>query len=221
MRRSVAERKAKGKRQKAKGKTGAIPAKIGSVETLKRPGFASLIFCVAFGGGSVAAQVKKADDATAISQFETAIAQYMALRERLVSEKLPGPTANSTAGQLNQASDALAAAIQRSRANAKPGDVFRPAVSDMFKRRVVNAVQQEKLGPVLAEIDDEGPSKVTPAIHLRFPGAAPLATMPPSLLSALPPLPKALEYRIVGQYLVLRDVDAALIVDFIPATVPR
>jgi hypothetical protein len=172
-------------------------------------------------GGSAEAQVKKTDDAPAIGQFEAAIAQYMALRERLVSEKLTGPTPNSTAAQLNQASDALAAAIQRSRAKARPGDVFQPAVSEMFKRRIVNIVQQQNLGPALAAIDDEGPSKVTPAIHLRFPGAAPMATMPPTLLSALPPLPKALEYRIVGQYLVLRDVEAALIVDFIPATIPR
>ena len=48
-----------------------------------------------------------------------------------------------------------------------------------------------------------------------------LATMPPSLLAALPPLPKSLEYRIIGQYLVLRDVEAALIIDFIPAVIPR
>ncbi len=48
-----------------------------------------------------------------------------------------------------------------------------------------------------------------------------MATMPPSLLAALPELPKELEYRIVGNYLVLRDVDAALILDYIPAAVPR
>ena len=174
-----------------------------------------------FASGFAEAQVNKSDDAQAMGQFETAIAEYMALRERLGTERLTGPRVNSTAGQLNQASDALAAAIRRARAKAKPGDVFQPVVSDMFKRRVVEIVRQQNLGPVLAEIDDEGPSTVTPAIHLRFPGAAPMATMPPSLLNALPPLPKALEYRIVGQYLVLRDVEAAMIVDFIPATIPR
>ena len=62
---------------------------------------------------------------------------------------------------------------------------------------------------------------MTPTVHLRFPVAAPMATMPPSLLAALPPLPKGLEYRIVGEYLVLRDVEAALIIDFIPAAIPR
>lgn len=175
----------------------------------------------AFVGGIAHAQVRKPDDAAAVGQFETAVAEYMALREQLVAEKLTGPKPNSTAPQLNQASDALAAAIQRARAKAKPGDVFQPAVSDMFKRRVSTVVREQNLGPVLAEIDDDDSAAVKPAVHLRFPGAAPMATMPPALLSALPPLPKALEYRIVGQYLVLRDVEAALIVDFIPATVPR
>ena len=172
-------------------------------------------------GGTSHAQVAKADDAPAVGQFETAIAQYMELRAKLAAEKLTGPRLNSTAGQLTQASDALAAAIQRARKNAKAGDVFQPAVSDMFKRRVVNVVRGQNLGPVLAAIDDDDSARVKPAIHLRFPGAAPMATMPPALLKALPALPKELEYRIVGEYLVLRDVEAALIVDFIPATVPR
>jgi len=40
-------------------------------------------------------------------------------------------------------------------------------------------------------------------------------------LSVLPPLPKGLEYRILGRYLVLRDVDASLIIDYIPEAVAR
>ena len=56
---------------------------------------------------------------------------------------------------------------------------------------------------------------------MRFPAAAPMATMPPSLLAVLPPLPKELEYRIIGNFLILRDVEAALILDVIPAAVPR
>ena len=91
----------------------------------------------------------------------------------------------------------------------------------MVKRRVDDVVRRENLGPVLANIDDEEPTVKTPSIHLRFPAAAQMATMPPSLLAALPQLPKELEYRIIGNYLVLRDVDAALILDYIPAAVPR
>ena len=53
-----------------------------------------------------------------------------------------------------------------------------------------------------------------------YPQKAPKQSMPPSLLMALPPLPKELDYRIVGRDLVLHDVDTDLVVDFIPGVLP-
>jgi hypothetical protein len=159
-------------------------------------------------------------DAAAIGQFDAAIAKYLALRKRLL-EEVPGPVAESTAPKLTQASDALAAAIQRSRPKAKPGDLFVSPVVPVIKRRVVDTVRRENLGAALAGIDDEDTKPAKPSIHMRFPAAAPMATMPPSLLAVLPRLPASLEYRIVGDFLILRDVEAALILDFIPAAVPR
>jgi hypothetical protein len=156
----------------------------------------------------------------AVDQFDAAIAEYMALRERLRKE-IAGPVANSTATKIADASDALAGAIQRARPNARIGALFVTPVTPVIKHRIADAVRSENLGPVLADIDDEHIKPVTPAIHLRFPAKEPLATMPPSLLAVLPPIPKALEYRIVGEYLVLRDIDAALILDFIPAAIKR
>src|SRR5262249_5758905 len=44
--------------------------------------------------------------------------------------------------------------------------------------------------------------------------------MPPRLIEALPPLPKQLEYDFVGRTLVLRDVDADLVVDFMANALP-
>jgi hypothetical protein len=37
----------------------------------------------------------------------------------------------------------------------------------------------------------------------------------------LPPVPKELEYRLVGRSLVLRDRDAALVVDYLPEALPK
>lgn len=161
-----------------------------------------------------------AADAAALNQFDAAIAQYLALRKRLLAE-VPGPKPESTGKQLNQASDALAAAIQRSRAKAKPGDLFVAPVVPVIKRQVLEAVTRENLGPVLAGIDDEEAGPAKPAIHMRFPGPSPMATMPPSLLAALPRLPASLEYRIIGNMLILRDVEASLILDIIPAAIRR
>jgi hypothetical protein len=167
-----------------------------------------------------AADTQGGGDAAAIAQFDAAVAKYLELRKRLL-EEVPGPIAESTAPKLTQASDALAAAIQRSRAKAKPGDLFVSPVVPVLKQRLEEAVRRENLGAALAGIDDEDTKPARPSIHMRFPAAAPMATMPPSLLAVLPRLPASLEYRIVGDYLILRDVEAALILDFIPAAVRR
>lgn len=183
-----------------------------------------LAICGLNGVGANAAQAQKdgvtAAEAAALAQFSAAIRDYMALRQRLRNE-ITGPIADSTAVELNQASDRLAAGIQRARAGARPGNIFRVPITGLVKRRVEQVIQRDNLGPVLANIDDEQVTVKTPTVHLRFPAASQMATMPPSLLATLPPLPKELEYRIVGSYLVLRDVDAALILDYIPAAVPR
>ena len=176
-----------------------------------------LLGAAAPGGQKVAVP---ASEATAVAQFEAAIAKYMALRQRLLSE-ISGPVPNSSPAELTRASDALAAAIQRARRGARVGTIFAVPIASVVKRRVTDVIRRDNLGPLLEEIDDDSPSIKFPAIHLRFPGASQMATMPPSLLDALPPLPKQLEYRIVGDYLILRDVDAALILDYIPAAVPR
>ena len=156
----------------------------------------------------------------AIAQFHLALGGYLALRRNLLTET-SGPAPNSSAVQLTDASDALAGAIQRARRSASIGELFLPAVVAVVKRRVDAAVRRENLGPVLATIDDEEPRVREPKLHMRFPGAAQMATMPGALLAALPILPKELEYRIVGRYLVLRDVEAALIIDYVADVIPR
>jgi hypothetical protein len=159
-------------------------------------------------------------DAAAIKQFDDAIAKYMALRQRLRSE-VSGPVKDSSSSQINNASDALAGSIQRARRDAQVGSICNASVAAVIKRRIADAVRTEQLVSVLADIDDEGGAGPSPKLHLRLPVTEQMATMPAALLKVLPPLPKELEYRILGRYLVLRDVDASLIIDYIPAAVPR
>ena len=51
-------------------------------------------------------------------------------------------------------------------------------------------------------------------VNDRYPDAIPLSTMPPQVLKALPKLEEDLEYRFVGERLVLMDAHAHIIVDF-------
>ena len=59
-----------------------------------------------------------------------------------------------------------------------------------------------------------------PRVNQLYPTTYPLATFPPALLPLLPPLPEEVEYRIVRDNLVLRDIEANVILDFIPRAVP-
>ena len=57
-------------------------------------------------------------------------------------------------------------------------------------------------------------------VNMTYPSKLPLATVPAKLLRALPDLPPELEYRIVGRSLLLRDVKANIVVDFVRDAVP-
>jgi hypothetical protein len=160
------------------------------------------------------------DESAAIRQFDQAIANYLAMRTKLKSE-VQGPVKDSSAAQVNNASDALAGGIQRARQGAGVGNIFSEPIATVIKRRIANAVRREQLTAVLADIDDEAEAGPAPKVHLRLPVSLQMATMPASLLKVLPVLPKELEYRILAKNLIIRDVDASLILDYIPVAVPR
>jgi hypothetical protein len=67
---------------------------------------------------------------------------------------------------------------------------------------------------------EEVPEKLRIRINDPYPEGAPLATMPPEILLRLPVLPEELEYRFLGRHLILRDVDANVILDFVYNVVP-
>jgi hypothetical protein len=156
----------------------------------------------------------------ALQAFRKAVDDYVALHRRLRNE-VPNPGPNSESREISSSTDVLATAIQRARPKARQGDFFGGEPTRVIKTLVIDTVRGEQLAPVLAGIDDEPPTITTPRIYMKMPGAAQMASMPPSLLQVLPPLPEELEYRIVGTYLVLRDTHAAIVLDYITRAVPR
>ena len=159
-------------------------------------------------------------DQAAFRPFNDAVARYVALQKRIRAE-VPGLTPNSTAKELTDASDRLAAAIRRARPRAAQGEFFDAEATRVIRERISAELRSPATTVAIESIDDESPPVIRPSIHLRFPEASELATMPASILGLLPPLPSELEYRIIGEYLILRDVGAGLIIDFIPGAVPR
>jgi hypothetical protein len=151
---------------------------------------------------------------TALRMFRSAVHGYVDLHRRL-EDTLPPLRQTDRAQDIFDASEALAAAIQRARAGAREGDVVDPAAGAFMRKRIADTLAargvlpEELIGVNLEEAD---PRAAQPVVNGRFPWAR-AAGMWPCVLQALPQLPKELEYRMVGGDLVLIDVHANLVVD--------
>ena len=116
---------------------------------------------------------------------------------------------------------ALGKLISAARAAARRGDIFTPAVEALFKKTIREefARQPPRVRADRREDQDEL-ADFEPTVNKVYPPAYPLVTFPAGLLRVLPKLPRELEYRLVQRNLILRDIEANLIIDFIPAATP-
>jgi len=106
------------------------------------------------------------------------------------------------------------------RRSAKQGDIFTPEISAEFLRLIRLAWRNPDAGQMKRSLARSEPVSITFHINDAYPASIPLQSMPPTLLENLPPLPKELEYRVIGHNLVLRDARANVIVDFIERVIP-
>lgn len=164
------------------------------------------------GEGAAAAQP------LAVREFTERVREYAAMRRR-IEIALPPLVEADDPTQVTVRSKTLAAAIRAARPDAQRGAIFAEAVVPHFRSLVKADLKNREPADADAVLEE------VPPVVLRtnddYPPDAPLATVPPMLLATLPPLPEELEYRFVGRDLVLRDVKANLIVDFIPGVLAR
>jgi len=137
-------------------------------------------------------------------------------------EATPGkatPT-SASAEALRTRQNSLAEALQtKLRPNAKQGDIFTAAIAGALKHQIEAAFAGPKRDLILddmAEQLDTPAKSLTPHLNQRL--EAP--RVPPRLADLLPPLPKQLEYDFTDSTLVLRDVDADVVVDYLPQAFP-
>lgn len=159
------------------------------------------------------------NDASAIAGFAARVNAYAALRQKLERELPPVPR-GATPTQIDEMQRALAARLQAARAGAKRGDIFAPDFT-VFVKRLLNRVFGGPDGRQLrSSIMDENVKFIALRVNQRYPTAIPLTSMPPAVLVAMPKLPEELQYRFVGNQLILLDPHADLIPDFIPDALP-
>ena len=157
--------------------------------------------------------------ASALTEFSKRVDDYVALRTR-VARPIGDIDPTKKPSEITGREVELGKAIRAARADAKAGAIFTPEVAAVLKKIIGtnyrrSAELRETTKDAEAELAD-----FTPVVNDVYPPTHPLATFPATLLKVLPPLPEVLEYRFVTHHLILRDVEANLIVDVLPNAVP-
>jgi hypothetical protein len=161
------------------------------------------------------------DDARALATMNERLKEYLALRGK-IERSLPKQPKDATPQQIDQNQRALEKLVRESRATAKPGDIFTAEARPIIKRLIASVFEGPEGKQLKASIMDEHQaeaSAVKLTVNARYPDTVPLTTVPPELLQTMPKLTEDLEYRFIGDSLILLDVQAHVILDFIPDVV--
>ena len=180
----------------------------------------AVLLVVGVTAGALVAQPPANPQAAALSEFNARLKEYMALHRKLAKETGEiDETKNPR--EITDREVALGKLIRAARAQARRGDIFTPAVEALFKQTIGDefARRPARVRADRREDQDEL-ADFTPMVNQVYPPTHPLVTFPAGLLRVLPKLPRELEYRLVQRNLILRDIEANLIVDFIPAATP-
>ena len=184
-------------------------------------GLAGLLAAATLGCNKEPYQERTDSTAEPIVDLGKRVDAYVALRDSLAAKMGPLDETKSQA-EIAARATTLGTLIVAARDSARQGDIFTPEIATFvvtlikreYSRRSDSVVEQRE------DAQEELPNFV-PAVNMVYPTTYPLATFPATLLPLLPQLPlNKVEYRIVTHYLILRDVEANLIIDVIPNAVP-
>jgi hypothetical protein len=159
-------------------------------------------------------------DAAAIAEFHKSVTDYAELHEKLEKTLTPLPD-KPTPEQVTAHQRALERLLVRARADAKAGDIFTAPVRAYFRRQIARVLEGPAGQAVLESILDEDTRAVRPRVNSRYPQNIPVSNVSPQILLVLPRLPEELEYRFIGERLVLLDVHSYTIVDYIDRALSR
>jgi hypothetical protein len=155
-------------------------------------------------------------DAKVLVDFKSRIDSYMELHNRLKKDA-PALKETKDPAQIKASQDVLARKIREARKDAKPGDIFTLEIRKLLRRLMYPETKGSDGAETKAAIAEEKHElkDVKLQVNATYPDNAPLMTVPPNILAALPKLPEDLEYRFVSKHMILLDVHANLIVDYV------
>lgn len=180
----------------------------------------ALAFCMAlFTLSAVGQKGFSGPDRAALADFQKRIAAYSKLRARIAGgfQKLP---LKATPEQIEAHKSALQKALMASRRNARRGDILTPRAAAEIQRIISTGYVGEDRKRLRETVFEAENKTVQVRANAAYPEASELLEMPPSLLLALPKLPKELRWRFVVDRLLLIDSDALLIIDYMTKALP-
>jgi hypothetical protein len=172
------------------------------------------------GRATAAARATTDRDATELVEFRKRVEAFVDLRRKLEAT-LPGLPKEATPEQIDRNQRAFATLVVASRPKARQGDLVTPPAQAYIRDVLKRLFAATNAAGLRAAIDDDNPGPVKVTINGRYPDQVPLATMPPAVLETLPKLPEEIEYRFVGDALILLDQQAHLVIDIVPAALPK
>lgn len=157
--------------------------------------------------------------AQALADFNERVKQYASLHNRLEATlpKLPKETDPKIIDAHQRGLEKL---IRAERKDARPGDIFTAPTQAHIRQLLARVFAGKEGAELKGTILDENPGKIALTVNSRYPDEVPLSTVPPQVLSSLPKLPEELEYRFIGDRLILLDVHAHTIADYMDNVFP-
>ena len=162
-------------------------------------------------------------DAQALATMNDRVKDYVALHLK-IEKSLPKLSNEATPEQIDKHQREFEMKIREARATAKQGEIFTAEARPVIMRLLATVFGGPDGRQLKASIMDENPVdpvalKLT--VNSRYPDTVPLTSVPPQVLQTLPKLTEDLEYRFVGDWLILLDAHAHVIADFIQDALPR
>ena len=159
-------------------------------------------------------------DAQALSTMNERLGDYIDLHTKL-ERSLPKLPKDATPQQIDRNQRVFEALVRKARATAKPGDIFTSEARPIIKRLLATVFGGPEGKELKASIMDENPTGITISVNGRYPDKVPLSSVPPEVLQTLPKLTEDMEYRFIGDRLILLDTHAHVVADFIDDALPE
>ena len=159
-------------------------------------------------------------DAAALGTMNARLREYVDLHIKLEAGLPPLPV-DATPEQIDSNQRTLEQRVREARATAKAGDLFTPDADPVIRSLIAAAFRADGGIQLKASILDDNPSSTRVGVNARYPDSVPVSTVPPQLLQTLPKLSEDLEYRFIGQHLIILDVHAHVVADVLENVFPR